>query len=313
MAIIYNVWYRKSQDNLENGQRVNQLWILGCKFQEGTMVVIIDCSSIEKGYLPLPEIDGAKPTLACTYPSNDEAAQSYIDALISKSRGIVSVTANIVSSEEDIKRLVSRWNTEKTIHGILIISPPKTLTNPHSLIVDHKNVEGNDFDDRLDRVSCTARAIIVIITQALNGPISLLCTIEEQIEGKNVLIIGYGKAVGKPLSYLLMRHHIGSVTIIHKYSKLKASCRALKDADIIVSATGNPEIFTDIASNIKCVKGKIIIDVGISKNADGKIVGDIHPDFAELNQVTPVPGGVGAVTTAMILSNTTRAFHGLLT
>jgi len=283
--------------------------------------MIIDCFSVENTYLDFAK-EGAKqfdelgPNIGCIYPRNDPAAGVYEDAIIAKSRGFIGVFSSPVNSEAEIIKQIKVWNTASSVHGILVISPPKDMVNPHSLIVDHKNVEGNDFDDRLDRVSCTARSIIAIIAHTLaDGKPDKT---EKLLEGKNVVIVGYGKAVGKPLSYLLMRYHVGSVTTIHKYTQPEISRRDLEQADIIVSATGIRSLLSrimlknEISFGKILLKDKIIIDAGITKIGD-KIMGDVPPAFVENNQVTPVPGGVGAVTTAMILANTTWAARGLLT
>ncbi len=280
----------------------------------------IDCSPKEEAYLTYAsnKKEDETPLLACILPADDPSARAYEQAIIAKSRKITAIVSEYCKDVTKIKECVKTWNEQPEIHGILLISPPKHLRNPHSLIVDHKNVEGNDFDDRLRRISCTARSIIAIMTLALNqqgGGLNAIAGCEEwHLKGKNVVIIGYGKAVGKPLSYLLMRHHIGSVTTIHKYSSPGTSFKAMTNADIIVSATGNPDIFEKASGRIPSerLEGKIIIDAGISR-VSNKIVGDINPIFAENNLVSPVPGGVGAVTTAMILANTLGAYRGYLT
>ena len=285
----------------------------------------IDCSPVEEQYLFHAKTSRNEkdvvPLLACTCPASDMVASAYGEAIIAKAKEIVAVAIEYCVTESRVKDCVETWNNQPSVHGILAISPPKTLLNPHSLITDSKNVEGNDFDDRLDRVSCTAKAIVAVMAyiisldrgetdKFLGGNYSY----PNLFEDKNVVIIGYGKAVGKPLSYLLMRYHVGSVTTIHKYTSQTTQQNAIRSADIIVSATGNPHIFP---SMVGCTAGnhfenKVIIDAGISKVGD-KIVGDIDPVFAENNQVTRVPGGVGAVTTAMILYNALQACRGQLT
>jgi methylenetetrahydrofolate dehydrogenase (NADP+)/methenyltetrahydrofolate cyclohydrolase len=274
------------------------------------MVMIIDCSPVEKTYLDFARDKGDhKPLLACTYPE-DDAAIAYLNAIMTKSKDIATVAMGPCDNEAQIIDCINTWNNQPEVSGILVISPPKDMENPTSHILDSKNVEGNDFDDRLERVSCTARSIVAIMAHVLaEGKPSKT---EELFEGKNVVIVGYGKAVGKPLSYLLMRYHIGSVTTIHKYTSPHTVAFSLSAADIIVSATGNPHIFDGAGPGSSGhLRGKIIIDAGISR-IDDKIVGDIPSSLVENNQVTPVPGGVGAVTTAMILANTTWAARNLL-
>ncbi len=148
-----------------------------------------------------------------------------------------------------------------------------------------QDAEGNDSDDDLTHISCTARACVEIIKSVT------------EIEHKDVVIIGYGKNVGKPLSYLLMREHAGSVTTTHKYTEdLKHYTRIF--GEIVISAVGKEKLVTQEMIS----PDTVIIDVGINTSDKG-IVGDVDPAVAEKAFLTPVPGGVGPVTTALMLRN----------
>lgn len=250
------------------------------------------------------------PRLACLYSDDEAASLSFVKSL---KRMASEVNISISSIGLSGKLLWILWNSiievlnnEEDIHGILLISPP-----PHiSSVIDSKNVEGNDFDDRIDRISCTALAISEIseemIKQSCDNKVS-----NYPLSGKQVVIIGYGKAVGKPLSYLLMRKHVASVTMIHKYTNEIIAKKKILEADIIVSATGMPGILETIISPDE-IQNKYIIDAGIAEK-EGKIVGDIDTKkFEKNNMITQVPGGVGVITTALILYNTAKAAHGHL-
>ena len=246
--------------------------------------MIFDTSEIQQHYIDecLRLGEGNKyPNLACVWNMDDPSAASFvrsIERMGEKAR---------VKVELEPRNNHCRWSTtidmvnrDESITGVLLISPPDFLPNYHNLIADEKNVEGNDYDDRVDRISCTAQAIARIAAEMIRKDSgdkpSHETWISELIEGKNVAIIGYGKAVGKPLSYLLMRHHAGSVATIHKYTSQETAYNILRNADIFVSATGHPEIFETIVSPDELV-GKYIIDAGISEK-DGKIVGDIDTE-----------------------------------
>jgi len=287
--------------------------------------MIFDTSEIKEYYLNECSVlgKGTSPHLACIFSLDDPSSSSFVKSLqrAGDQTGIVVATAPL-SSLCRWEPTIQLFNADYNIHGILLISPPAWLHNYHNLIVDSKNVEGNDCDDRIGRISCTAQAIVVIaadmVRQECDYPPkpSIETKIIDWIEGQNVVIVGYGKAVGKPLSYLFMRYHAGSVTTIHKYTPPGTAFKILHESDIIVSATGNPDVFKNILYTAGILPseftGKYIIDAGITEK-DGKIVGDIETEkFADKNMITKVPGGVGAVTTAIILHNTVRAARGTL-
>lgn len=251
-------------------------------------MAVIDCESIAEKILE--DADGGCLVVLRNY--DDPSAVSYVRQLIKLARNI-----NIEIIEEDygshwikesVSRLIETHNNNPEVSGIIIVSPQPQ----HYECLDHihpdKRVEGSDFDDNIDRVSCTARACVYIVEAFTT------------LEDKNTLIIGYGKAVGKPLSYLLMRKHALSVTTTHSYTPMKDIFeKHIPDADIIFTAVGQKHL----------IKGdfvdKIFIDAGIS--VDKRVWGDLDPALSEKNDITSVPGGVGPVTTALLLQNVSRA------
>lgn len=266
------------------------------------------------------------PCICCVYNMDDPASSSFVTAL-RKTGEKANVKVEMISLSNSCRwePTIQILNEDESVLGILLISPPHWQHNYHKLIEDKKNVEGNDYDDRIHRVSCTAQSILRIAADMIRckcdyalGPPrpSHETHITDWIEGSDVAIVGYGKAVGKPLSYLFMRYHAGSVTTIHKYTDPAKAKRVLREANIIVSATGNPDIFESLVKP-EDLNDKYIIDAGIAIDDDGtghaRVIGDIETEkFADNNMITKVPGGVGAVTTAMILHNTAKAAHGAL-
>ncbi len=270
--------------------------------------MMIDCQQTAKNILK--EVEAG--SLVALYDATDPSANSYVNQL---TRTAKSVNIEFRTDEysprlhiDDIRVRIERWN-RSDVDGIVFVSPSPEHYRFIKLIHPEKLVEGNEFDDNIGRVSCTARACVEIIKSVT------------EIEGKNILIIGYGKAVGKPLSYLLMRKHAGSVTTTHKYTKpIELFDQHVRQSDIIISAVGKPHFIHRLRSHCFCpicelgILGsgqgtlcrKILIDAGISI-VDGKVTGDFDPELAEENQLSPVPGGVGPVTTALLLKNVSLA------
>lgn len=249
---------------------------------------LIDCNIIAKKILKT--VKGG--TLAVLRNYDDPSAVSYVRQLYKTAQkaeiSLIEEDYNSKWIPDGVNRLIEKNNNDNEVDGIIVVSPAPVHYRCLDNICPQKRVEGNDFDDDITRISCTARAIVHIIESI------------EEIEGKNVLIIGYGKAVGKPLSYLLMRGHVGAVTTTHKYTIADDLYRFISNADIIVSAVGNPHFLIDDFSD------KIVIDAGITVK-DGRLFGDVHPELIENNLVSPVPGGVGPVTTALLLQNVAKA------
>lgn len=252
---------------------------------------IVNCKKITDNVLR--DVKGGKLAVLRNY--DDPSAVSYVRQLckIARRRDVEIIEEDYGSHSipESLTRTIHEYN-ESDVDGIIVVSPEPAHYKCLKEITPEKRVEGNDFDDNIQRVSCTARACVEIAEFVM------------QIHEANVLVIGYGKAVGKPLGYLLMRNHVGSVTTTHQYTSMdELFNRHIPDNDIIISAVGNPHF----------IKGdyeeKLFIDAGISV-INGQLKGDVHPDLVEKNDVTPVPGGVGPVTAALLLKNVSLAAQG---
>ena len=201
------------------------------------------------------------------------------------------------TSEGELLELIAMLNADKSIHGILVqmpvpkqiderrvilaIDPKKDVDCFHPINVGNLHTGGEGF------LPCTPAGIIELIRRS-----------GHTIEGKHCVVIGRSNIVGKPAAMLLMREN-GTVTVCH--SKTKNLAEICRGADIIVSAVGKMNTVT--ADMVK--DGAIIIDVGMNRNEAGKLCGDV--DFENVKEIagaiTPVPGGVGPMTIAMLMKN----------
>jgi methylenetetrahydrofolate dehydrogenase (NADP+)/methenyltetrahydrofolate cyclohydrolase len=255
---------------------------------------LIDCEAIAEKILE--DVDGGSLAVLRNY--DDPSAISYVRQLCKLAR-----KKNIEIIEEDygktwvkeaIIRLIDQYNNS-SVSGIMVVSPAPQHYECLDRIDPAKRVEGNDFDDDINRVSCTARACVHIVNSFAG---------KGAIASKNALVIGYGKAVGKPLSYLLMREHALSVTCAHAYTPVKDIFeKHIPNADVIFTAIGRKHLINGDYAD------KIFVDAGVSID-QGRIWGDVDPSLAEKNDITPVPGGVGPVTTALLLRNVSLAQKG---
>ncbi|MBR6652130.1 MAG: bifunctional methylenetetrahydrofolate dehydrogenase/methenyltetrahydrofolate cyclohydrolase FolD [Anaerotignum sp.] len=248
---------------------------------------------------------GIEPCLAVVLVGDNSASKVYVS---NKEKACAAVGIKSVShvlpeatTEEELLKLIDELNADKSVHGILVqmpvpkhiddrkvimaISPEKDVDCFHPVNVGYLHTGAKGF------LPCTPAGIIELIKRSGHS-----------IEGKNCVIIGRSNIVGKPVAMLLMQEN-GTVTICHSKTKdLAGICRG---ADIIVSATGKVDTVT--ADMVK--EGAIIIDVGMNRNAEGKLCGDV--DFENVKEVagaiTPVPGGVGPMTIAMLMKNCNTA------
>jgi methylenetetrahydrofolate dehydrogenase (NADP+)/methenyltetrahydrofolate cyclohydrolase len=262
-------------------------------------MALINCESIAKKILK--NVNGGSLAVIRNY--DDPSAISYVRQLVKlASRANIEIIEEDYGShwiKESLSRLIKEYNESEDVDGIMVVSPQPEHYECLEEIIPSKRVEGTDFDDNPERVSCTARACFHI-AEAFTGSAPML----ENLENMNALIIGYGKAVGKPLSYLLMRRHLISVTTTHAYTPIKDILEGhIPRADVIFTAVGMKHFIKGEYSD------KLFVDAGISVD-QGRVWGDLDPTLAEKNDITPVPGGVGPVTTALLLQNVSLAAQG---
>ena len=264
---------------------------------------------------------GKVPGLAVVQVGTVAASSVYVKAKTKSAKevGIEVIDHHLAeeTSEEKLLELVNNLNNQENVNGILVqlplpdhineqvvldsIHPDKDADGFHPLNVGKLSIASHNDEDLL--IPCTPYGCLIM----LKG-------LDKNLSGMNAVVVGRSNIVGKPMAQLLLKESC-TVTIAHSKTKnLKDVCR---NADIIVAAVGRPEMIE--GDWIK--KGAIVIDVGINRieiNQDGeiknKLVGDINFAQAEKNAsaITPVPGGVGPMTIACLLRNTTIAFKNSL-
>ena len=249
---------------------------------------------------------GRRPCLMVVIVGNNPASQSYVRGKI-KATEYVGFEGSLVSLPEDVTEdaliaEIERLNQNELVDGILVQLPlPKHISEDRVIasISPEKDVDGfhatNVARLWLNQpciVPCTPKGVIVMLDRA-----------GIEITGKNAVVVGRSNIVGKPVAKLLLDRN-ATVTIAHSRTKnLKEVCR---QADILVAAVGRPQMLT--ADYIK--PGAAVIDVGINRLEDGRLVGDVDFEGAKeiAGAITPVPGGVGPMTITMLMRNTIECF-----
>ena len=249
--------------------------------------------------------EGLEVTLAVIQVGNDPASTVYVGNKKKACEyiGIRSLAYELPeeTTEEELLNLVRELNAREDVHGILVqlplpahinedkviqtISPLKDVDGFHPQSVGALSIGQKGF------VSCTPAGVIELLKRS-----------DVEIEGKECVIVGRSNIVGKPMALLMLREN-ATVTICHSRTKnLKA---VTKRADILIVAIGKPKFIDD--SYVK--DGAVVIDVGIHRDENNKLCGDV--DFASVepkaSAITPVPGGVGPMTIAMLMNNCVEA------
>lgn len=244
---------------------------------------------------------GMEISLAVIQVGNDPASSVYVNNKKKACEyiGIRSIAYELAeeTTEKELLDLVEELNGKKDVNGILVQLPlPKHIDEDKIIkaISPKKDVDG--FHPQSVGALCIGQPGFVSCTPA--GIIELLKRYDIGIEGKECVVIGRSNIVGKPMALLLLREN-GTVTVAHSRTKnLKEIC---KRADILVVAIGKPKFITQ--DYVK--EGAVVIDVGIHRNENNKLCGDV--DFASVephcSAITPVPGGVGPMTIAMLMNN----------
>ena len=262
--------------------------------------------NLRKDISEYKEKTGKVPGLAVIILGNNAASKIYVKSKIiaCEKTGILSreiiLDENI--SEEELINEIEKLNNDKNINGILVQLPLPSHINEKKIceaISVKKDVDGFKAEnlgkimlgDDDGFISCTPQGIIYLIDQ-----------LNMDLHGKNVVVVGRSNIVGKPVASLLINK--GATTTVCN-SRTKDLAGILKKADIIVIAIGKAKFLTK--DMVK--EGAVVIDVGINR-VDGKICGDVDYENVKdiVSHITPVPGGVGPMTIAMLLKNTVKAF-----
>lgn len=248
---------------------------------------------------------GTTPGLAVVIVGDDPASHTYVNSKekSSKEIGIYSEVHRFPAdfTEEALLEKVEELNRDKNIHGILVqlplpkhiaedkvidaISPEKDVDGFHPVNVGKMVIGKDSF------YSCTPYGIMKMLEKE-----------NISLEGKHVVVIGRSNIVGKPAALLSLMNN-ATVTICH--SRTKDLAAITRQADVVIAAVGIPNYVT--ADHLK--PGAVVIDVGINRNAEGKLCGDVDFNSAKetAGAITPVPGGVGPMTITMLLYNTVKS------
>ena len=225
------------------------------------------------------------------YVGNKKKACAYI--------GIESLSYELPESttEEELLGLIDKLNKDSKVNGILVQLPlPKQIDEDKVIqaILPEKDVDG--FNEKSVGALCVGSDGYMPCTPA--GVIQLLKRFGVEISGKRCVVLGRSNIVGKPMALLLLREN-GTVTICH--SRTKDIKEITKQADILVVAIGKPKFVDE--TYVK--EGAVVIDVGIHRDENNKLCGDVKYDEVEpkASYITPVPGGVGPMTIAMLMHN----------
>ena len=244
---------------------------------------------------------GINPCLAVILVGENPASQVYVRGKINDCAqcGIESRSINLPAdtTQDALLAEVKKLADDSAVHGILVQLPlPKHIDEEKVLdsISPLKDVDG--FHPQNVGALCIGKPGFVSCTPA--GVIQLLKRSGIEIAGKECVVVGRSNIVGKPMALLLLREN-GTVTVAH--SRTKDLKEVTKRADILVVAVGKPKMIT--AEYVK--EGAVVIDVGIHRNEENKLCGDVDFDSVEpvCSAITPVPGGVGPMTIAMLMNN----------
>lgn len=244
---------------------------------------------------------GKETTLAVIQVGNDPASSVYVR---NKKKACEYIGINSLSyeleeetTEEELLKLIQELNGREDVNGILVQLPLPSHINEDKIIeaIDSKKDVDGFHPMNVGALSIGKKGF-VSCTPA--GIIQLLKRSNIEIAGKECVIVGRSNIVGKPMAMLLLREN-GTVTVAH--SKTKNLKEVTKRADILVAAVGKPKFIT--ADYVK--EGAVVIDVGMNRNEENKLCGDVDFDSVvdKVSAITPVPGGVGPMTIAMLMYN----------
>lgn len=276
------------------------------------MALLIDGKKISaeikdelKDIVAKKKAEGKEITLAVIQVGNDKASSVYVG---NKKKACEYIGVNSLAyelpeetTEEELLSIVKELNERSDVHGILVQLPlPKHICEDKVLLAINPDKDVDGFHPvSVGRLwigeegyeSCTPAGVIQLLKRS-----------GIEIAGKECVVIGRSNIVGKPMAAMLLREN-GTVTVCH--SRTKNLAEVTKRADILVVAIGKPKFIT--AEYVK--EGAVVIDVGIHRNEDNKLCGDVDFDSVEpiASAITPVPGGVGPMTIAMLMCNVVKS------
>ncbi len=248
---------------------------------------------------------GINPGLAVVVVGNDPASRIYVN---NKKKDCEYIGINSyeyalseTASENEVLELIDKLNNDDKVSGIIVQLPvPKHISEEKIINAINPKKDVDAFHpENVGRIM-TGQYSFLPCTPA--GVMELLEDAKIEISGKKCVVLGRSNIVGKPMAMLLI-HKSGTVTVCH--SKTTDLKETVKNADIVVAAIGKPKFVT--ADMIK--EGAVVIDVGINRDDDGKLCGDVDYEnvLPKVSAITPVPGGVGPMTRAVLMKNTITA------
>jgi len=247
-----------------------------------------------------------KPHLAVILVGDNPASKIYVNTK-NKTCERLGINSTVITlpentTEDELKLKIKTLNEDSDVNAILVQLPLPEHINTANCIKEISPIKDVDgfTPENLGAVICGKQPYAYPCTPF--GIITLLKRNNIEISGKHAVVIGRSNIVGKPLSLMLLKEN-ATVTMCH--SKTKNLKEITKTADILVSATGNRIITKDMVK-----KDAIVIDVGIIRNKEGKLEGDVYFDEVKevASYITPVPGGVGPMTIAALMKNTFELF-----
>jgi methylenetetrahydrofolate dehydrogenase (NADP+)/methenyltetrahydrofolate cyclohydrolase len=280
-----------------------------------TMAHIIDGKTIAANLRKEIAAEVAKmksaPGLAVILVGEDPASQVYVNNKIKACEevGIKSFKSRLPAQERqgEIAAETKAFNDNPNVHGILLQLPVPDHLDSDALvqmIAPEKDVDGLTYINVGKLVAGDTSGMVPCTPQ---GSMMLIKSVEKNLAGKNAVVIGRSLLFGKPMASLLLAENC---TVTTAHSKTKNLAEICRNADILVAAVGRAEMVR--GDWIK--PGAIVIDVGINRGDDGKLLGDVayNEATAVAGAITPVPGGVGPMTIACLLKNTLKAAKGLV-
>ncbi len=265
------------------------------------------CESIFNGLKIKIEKEKLSPAFGIISVGNDPASEIYVNKKIKMANelGIKPIHFKLdeKTTEKELSNLIEKLNNDKKITGFIIQLPLPKHLNPKLLekIDPKKDVDGF-HPENIGRLLLGSLNEKSLVCATPLGIMKLIDYYKIELEGKNAVVVGRSNIVGKPISALLINRN-ATVTVCH--SKTKNLSEFTKNADILIVAIGKEKFIT--ADMVK--KGAYVIDVGMNRNKNGKVIGDV--DFENIIKkahCTPVPGGVGPLTVSCLMENIITAF-----
>lgn len=245
---------------------------------------------------------GLMPGLVVILVGDDPASQVYVrnKERFAKKVGFLSETVRLSESisEEELIQVIEKYNKDERFHGILVQLPlPKHINDKRVILAIDPKKDVDGFHPMNTGHLWSGRPVMVPCTPA--GIMELLREYEVALEGKTAVIIGRSNIVGKPMAQLLLEKN-ATVTLAH--SRTRDLAKVTKQADILIVAIGQGHFVT--ADFVK--EGAVVIDVGMNRDVDGRLIGDVDFEGVEpiASLITPVPGGVGPMTITMLMEQT---------